>query len=195
MKRNYFIFAVVGLLIGFAIGYGLLPKGPSGILPERERVEFYQEVGSAAVWGDMEGFGNTLVSMIPTTFPQTFKMSTITTHEDGRESITRHTHRFRAQLARETTILFFISATEPIDFKILLVGREAGGDFVYRTILHAPNITSHHDLFRVRESGVYKFVFERTQVKPVATVTFTVLDVSSSPLPAIVSSGQRSSDM
>ena len=41
MKRICFIFAVAGLLIGFAIDYGLLPKGPSGILTE-ERVEFYQ---------------------------------------------------------------------------------------------------------------------------------------------------------
>ncbi len=184
MKRTYLIFAVAGLLIGFAIGYGLLPKGPSGILTERERVEFYQEVGSAAVWGDTEGFGTTMFSMIPATFPQTFKMSTVITHE-GRESITRHTHRFRAQLTRETEILFFFSATEPIHFKILLVGREPGGDLVYRTILEAPNITSYRDLFRVRESGVYKFVFERVQVKPVATVTFTALDVSSYPLPSL----------
>ena len=182
MKRNYFIFAVVGLLIGFAIGYGLFPKGPSGILTGRERVEFYQEVGSAAVWGDTEGFGATMFSMIPAAFPQTFKMSTVITHEDGRESITRHTHRFRTQLTRETTILFLISATEPVHLKILLVGREAG---VYRTILEAPNITSYRDLFQVRESGVYKFVFERVQVKPVATVTFTALDVSSYPLPSL----------
>ena len=270
--RDCLLFAVAGLLIGFAMGYGLLPKEP-GILSEGQirqiimerpgsmhlevkpetvefvnlslefregrrvwvvdyecegrpiplpgmsiqqftrmsirvvrdaytgglmysgsvdlepgiwdgRVEFYQEVGSVAMWGDMEGFGNTMWSMIPATFPQAFKMSTVITHGDGRESIARHTHRFRAQLNPETTILFFISATEPIYFKVvLLVGREAGGDFVYRTILEVPNITSHHDTFQVREGGVYKFVFERVQVKPVATVTFTALDVSSSPLP------------
>ena len=120
-----------------------------------------------------------LLSLVPVKSPQTFKMSTINFYED-REVITLHTYYFGAELDSGAKIVFVINATSPVNLQLVLVNRtdadvlSLGNEVAYysRVIIEAPKITSYFHELNVQEKGLYIFVFDVAQPKPVATVTF-----------------------
>ena len=119
------------------------------------------------------------VSTVPVKSPQTFKMSTIKFYED-REVITLHAYYFGTELDSGAKIVFLIDATAPVDFELVLVNRTdadvhaLANEVAYysRVIIEAPEITSYFQELNIQEKGLYIFVFDVAQPKPVATVTF-----------------------
>jgi len=168
---------LVGLVIGLGIGYWILPKPlQSAPPPPEEELEFWYER-----CGEGYPYGTCIcgVSMVPVKSPRTFKMSTINFYDD-REMISLHTYYFGAELNSGAKIVFIINATAPIDLQLVLVNRTdadvlaLGNEVAYysRVIIEAPKITSYFHELKVQEKGLYIFVFDVEQPKPVATVTF-----------------------
>jgi len=172
--------AVSGILATIAfISYNQLQSAPP---PPEEELEFWYERCGV---GYPHGSCICGVSTVPVKSPQTFKMSTINLYDDpvltmDREVITLHTYYFGAELDSGAKIVFVINATSPIDLQIVLVNRtdadvlSLGNEVAYysRVIIEAPEITSYFRELNVQEKGLYIFVFDVAQPKPVATVTF-----------------------
>ena len=166
--------AVSGIFATIAfISNQLLPAPPA--TPEEELEFWYERCGV----GYPHGTCICGVSTVPVKSPQTFKMSTIKFYED-REVITLHTYYFGTELNSGAKIVFLINATAPIDLQLVLVNRTdadvlaLANEVAYysRVIIQAPNITSYYHELNVQEKGLYIFVFDVAQPKPVATVTF-----------------------
>ena len=155
------------------ISYNQLQSAPPA--PEEELEFWYESCGE----GYPHGTCICGVSTVPVKSPQTFKMSTIKFYED-REVITLHTYYFGAELDSGAKIVFVINATSPVNLQLVLVNRtdadvlSLGNEVAYysRVIIEAPKITSYFHELNVQEKGLYIFVFDVAQPKPVATVTF-----------------------
>ena len=165
--------AVSGILATIAfISYNQLQSAPPA-LPEEE-LEFWYEIcsvgndpGSTCVCG---------VSTTPVRSPQTFSMSTIVRDDE----MTLHTHYFGTELNSRAKILFVINATAPVDFQLVFVNRTTDDidaasmprlARVDKLTIDALHITSYRHELNVQEKGIYIFVFDVAQPKPVATVT------------------------
>jgi len=168
MGKKLWIVLLIGLAIGFGLGYAVIPKGGGPAV-------FWQEIRSH---GEFGGVG--VVAVDPLPLPQSFKLSTITLC-GSLEVITLHTYYFGANLEPGSRIPISINATAPIDFRLIFVNRwdanvhALSNEVRYygRAIINASQITSVRFILHVQERGLYIFTFSPIQPKPVATVTFT----------------------
>lgn len=168
-----------GLVVSAALNLYLLSQLTKleKISPQTDTPKFWHETCGYHNFGSM-----CWASMTPVTLPQSFKMSTIHLSE-SREVITLHTHYFGAQLNSGTKILFSINVTAPINFELVLVNRTEANIHALanevahfsRVIINAPQITSYCHGLNVQEKGLYIFVFDVIEPKPIATVTFKAL--------------------
>ena len=169
--------AVSGILATIAfVSYNQLQSAPPA-LPEEE-LEFWYQRGSRLAPPFSGGISVKCTS--PVTLPRTFDMSGVKIYE-GQEGITLHTYYFGTELNSGTKIIFSINATAPVDFQLVFANRTTDDidaasmprlARVGKLTIEAPHITSYRHELNVREKGIYIFVFDVAQPKPVATVTF-----------------------
>jgi len=179
--------AIIALSVVAILGWGLwlslfIRTGvrETTIISSPRTLKYWRETCDAV----LDGFGGCTLAVSATqqTWPQTFEMSSTVLDEDGREVIVLYTYRFGVELDSGTKILLSINATAPIDFQLLfsnqtnvdVSGFSHGVASPNRVIIDAQQIISYYHELIVQGKGLYIFVFDVVQPKPVATVTFNI---------------------
>jgi len=180
-------FAMIALSVVAILGWGLWLSLLIGTgvretttISSPRTLRYWRETCDAV----LDGFGSctSAVSATQQTWPQTFEMSSILLNEDGREVIVLYAHRFGVELDSRAKILLSINATAPIDFQLLFSNQTDVDVLAFshavaspnRVIIDAQQIISYYHELIVQEKGLYIFVFDVMQPKPVATVTFDI---------------------
>lgn len=158
-------------------GYHSKPwaRGKVIVLPDPNALTFRH---SFCATGYMQPSGSICQGAEIVTAPQKFNMSNISIHE-ARETITLYGHYFGANLDAGDRIVFSIYATAPVDFQLVFsdideidgtLGNTASN--YGHTLINKEQIVSLQQEMNVNSKGLYIFMFNAEEPKPVSTVTF-----------------------